>query len=107
MSCAVCGRAGRGFGFTQRRYDAAMQGACSIRCLDILAKRGGHVFKLNHYENQAIDAASEKAGAFLEGIGKTDLATLTGEEWRDLLSTVFVAATAQIQRLTDEDAVPF
>lgn len=65
------------------------------------------MYDLNHFEKQAVEAASEKAGAYLEEIGKTDLATMTGEEWRQLLSTVFVAATAQIQRLTDEDAVPF
>lgn len=78
-----------------------------MRCLDIIATRRGHMYKLNHFENQALDAASDKAGAFLEGIDKTDLATMSGDEWRELLATVFVAATAEIQRLTDEDAVPF
>ena len=107
MSCAICGRAYRGFGFTARRRDAPRQLACSMRCLDILNSRGGAVYDLNHFEKQAVEAASDKAGAYLEEIGKTDLSTLTGEEWRQLLSTVFVAATAQIQRLTDEDAVPF
>lgn len=65
------------------------------------------MYQLNHFEKKALDAASDKAGAFLEGVGKTDLATMTAEEWRELLATVFVSAAAEIQRLTDEDAVPF
>lgn len=109
MSCAVCGRAGRGYGFIVRW--GANKGqtlpACSMRCLDIIALEGRNMFKLNHFENQAIDAASDKAGAYLEKIGKIDLATLSAEEWYELLKTVFVASTAEIQRLTDEDAVPF
>lgn len=65
------------------------------------------MYQLNHFEKKALDAASDKAGTFLEGVGKTDLATMTAEEWRELLATVFVSAAAEIQRLTDEDAVPF
>ena len=65
------------------------------------------MYQLNHFENQAIEAASDKAGAFLDQLGKSDLATMTADEWRELLKTVFVSATAEIQRLTDEDAVPF
>jgi hypothetical protein len=108
MSCAVCGRAQRGFGWTNRARNNPIElGACSMRCLDIIATRGGKMYKLNHFESKALDAASDKAGAFLEGVGKSDLATMTAEEWRELLATVFVAATAEIQRLTDEDAVPF
>lgn len=65
------------------------------------------MYTLNHFEKQALAAASDKAGAFLEAVGKTDLATMSQQEWQQLLATVFVAATAEIQRLTDEDAVPF
>lgn len=113
MSCAVCGRGQRGFGWIDRSIRVApgeranIMGACSMLCLDIIARRRGRMHKLNHFENQAIDAASDRAGAYLEEIGKTDLASMTADEWRELLTTVFVSATAQIQRLTDEDAVPF
>lgn len=107
MSCAVCGRASRGFGWGFTNDNQPKRRACSMRCLDIIATRRGTMYKLNHFENQAIEAASDKAGAFLEQLGKSDLATMTTEEWRELLKTVFVSATAEIQRLTDEDAVPF
>lgn len=108
MSCAICGRASRGFVFIARwRPDRESYPACSIRCLDILALEQKNVFKLNHYENQAIEAASDRAGEYLDGLGKTDLAMMTPEEWRTLLETVFIAATGTIQRLADENAVPF
>lgn len=108
MSCSVCGRSGRGFAFTPRGWKAdAKLPACSMICLDILAREQRNVFKLNHFENQAIDAASDAAGEFLELLGKTDLATLTGDEWRELIQLVFVRSTATIQRLTDDGAVPF
>ena len=65
------------------------------------------MLSLTYYENEAIEAASDRAGAFLEEIGKTDLAAMTADEWRELLKTVFVAATARVQKLAEEEAVPF
>lgn len=106
MSCVVCGRDARGYGY-QRGTAAMRRRACSIMCLDILVVRGGDVLELTHFEKQAIDAASDAAGSYLEEIGKSDLATLTPEEWRHLLSLVFVRSTAEVQRLADEGAVPF
>lgn len=112
MSCTVCHRAARGYGYTPRRRDPFAEPpapctACSMRCLDILFRRNGHVLDLPHFEKQALDAASDAAGQHLERIGKTDLATMTGEEWHELLALIFVTAAAKIQRLTEEDAVPF
>lgn len=108
MSCSVCGRASRGFGWGKASArEPILLRACSMRCLDIISTRKGRMYKLNHFEDQALDAASEKAGVFLDDLGKSDLATLSPDEWRELLATVFVAATAKIQRLTEEDAVPF
>ena len=109
MSCAICGRASPGFGFSPPGWgnERAPLAACSMICLDILAREGRNMFKLNHYETPAIDAASDAAGEYLERIGKSDLATMSQDEWRELLKTVFVRSTATIQRLTDEGAVPF
>lgn len=108
MSCAICGRASVGYAFVTRwGPDRESYPACSLRCLDILALEQKNVFKLRHYENQAIEAASDRAGEYLDGLGKTDLATMTPEEWRTLIETVFITATGTIQRLADENAVPF
>lgn len=112
MSCAVCGRDQRGYGYGRpKSIDPFSKGqiwsACSIRCLDIIYVRGGDVFNLTHFEKQGIDAASAAAGEYLEQIGKTDLATMTPEEWNSLLSLIFVKTAAEIQRLSDENAVPF
>lgn len=112
MSCSVCGRARRGYGFQPPRPDVfadlpPRQFACSMICLEILYRKAGKVFSLNHFENQAIDAASEQAGGYLERIGKTDLSTLSAEEWLAFLQIVFVTATSTIQRLSNDQAVPF
>lgn len=109
MSCAVCGRASRGYGFTSRIGTAKhpRQPACSLLCLDTLYRKDGRVFDLHHWENQGLDAASDAAGEYLDKLGKTDFATMTGEEWRGLLQIVFVRSTGTIQRLATEGAAPF
>ena len=111
MSCAVCGRATIGLAYQKPSHDRfnkpPKRRACSMRCLDILFVKGGDVFQLHHFENQAIDAASDAAGEYLEKIGRSDLAQLSQEEWRALLQIIFVRSTATIQRLTEEGAVPF
>jgi hypothetical protein len=114
VSCAVCGRGSRGYGFRDPvpapGKPNTLYRACSLLCLDVIYHRwkmGEPMFNLTHYEERAIDAASDAAGEYLERIGKTDLASLTPNEWLGFLKTVFVTSTATIQRLTDEDAVPF
>lgn len=39
-------------------------------------------------ETEALSAGGETAGAYLESIDKTDLATLTGPEWSAFLGAV-------------------
>jgi hypothetical protein len=44
-------------------------------------------------EIEAIQAASQPAGEYLESIGKTDLATLDESEWLTLLEVIVTAYT--------------
>lgn len=113
MPCEVCRRDRSGLGF----YDPgqgpfiskAVQHACSMACLDIIHHywRTGEVLNPTHYEKEALATAGDKAGEYLESIGKTDLAQLTREEWATFLNTVFGTATDELRRLAEENAVPF
>jgi len=46
---------------------------------------GEMMLTFSENEEEAIDAGGAAAGAFLDGLDKTDLATLTGNEWRAFL----------------------
>jgi hypothetical protein len=50
-------------------------------------------------EIEAIEAASEPAGEFLENIGKTDLAELAEEEWLMLLEVIVTAYQDKLREL--------
>lgn len=57
-------------------------------------------------EAEAIAKGGEKAGAYLEGIGKTDLARLTGPEWAEFCRILFVATCEDLKRQAS-DAIPY
>lgn len=111
MMC-LCGRDSRGFGWSDpdvrnrpRGWESAkMFGACSMKCLDIICVLGGvdAVKNLTRFEEAAVEHASDKAGEYLDGLGKTDLAKLSRDEWLMLIYTVFTEATGFIQTASDE-----
>jgi len=114
MSCVVCLRDHRGPQFTDPVPDPfgpkpKPQRACSMGHLDVILMfwKAGKMFDPTPYERAALLIASDAAGEFLEATGKTDLATLSPEEWRSFLEVIFLSSTREIARLTDEDAVPF
>jgi hypothetical protein len=79
-----------------------------MRCLDIIFLRKGQVMTdLSDWEEKAIDHASDMAGEYLESLGKTDLATMTHEEWRALIAGVYLNATGKIQEFSASGDVPF
>ncbi len=63
--------------------------------------------ELDRYEQRARDAAGERAGAFLDAIGKTDLATLTPEEWATFLQQVLVGFEDELRRMLLARTAPF
>lgn len=62
---------------------------------------------LDAYETAARDEAGEMAGAYLDSLGKTDLASLTEEEWRTFLHQVIVGFEASLRRRFLARAAPF
>ncbi len=57
-------------------------------------------------EVRAIDAAGAAIGAFLEDLGKSDLAVLTSEEWLAFLSHAYVTVCVEVSKIW-ENEVPF
>lgn len=62
--------------------------------------------ELTPNEASATKAGGKKAGAYLEGIGKTDLATMSGEEWSAFCAAMVEGYVVDLQRQADE-YVPF
>ena len=62
---------------------------------------------LTYHEVRAVVAASDKAGAFLDSIGKTDLASLTETEWLKLWQTFLKEYSADMRERITSHAAPF
>lgn len=109
MSCAVCLRDGRGFAFQDpvpSAFPKPIYHACSMGHLDVVMAYWKVAQMLNptRHEQAAILLASDKAGEYLERLGKTDLVTLTQPEWMGLVQLIFEASTHEIGRLTDQES---
>ena len=102
-----CGREARGFAWRDpNNFARVLIGACSIDCLNIIVERSGIMTHVTDIEYAAVEAASENAGGFLDKLGKTDIATLTGEEWLDFILTTYMAVCNRVSELSRDD-VPF
>ena len=99
-----CGRTLRGFAWWKRGRE--MVPCCSMACLNIITKRNGDM-SLNVDEYEAVQAASDKVGEFLENIGKTDLAAMTREEWLDFLAHAYDCICTEARAKWDAGEVPF
>lgn len=110
MICDVCGRGARGFAYSPvaypntkgRVYTGSGGMACSLKCLEVIVQKHWDGKDFLPDENAAIEKGGKAAGAYLEQIGKTDLAAMTRDEWLDFLRT-FEAARSEALRLT----IPF
>ncbi len=61
---------------------------------------------LDPNERQAALAGGDAAGAYLDGIGKTDLAAMTEAEWGEFCGRLFAGACDALRKAAD-DEVPF
>jgi hypothetical protein len=69
---------------------------CSGWCMDARAQ-GKTMIDPTPYEQTAMENAGEQAGQYLEALGKTDLATLTAEEWATFINVVCTGYIDSIQ----------
>lgn len=87
-ACHVCQRAARGFGF--HKPPSAPRHYCSMEHLKMRDP--------NKQEQDALKNAGAMAGEYLDSIGKTDLATLTVEEWNTFIEC---AVTGFVEHLSE------
>lgn len=107
--CAICRRAPRGFGWfdplyrvSDPRRDRSRKHLCSGACQDICHRRRGMIDPTPN-EMAAMQAGGLLAGEYLESIGKSDLVTLTTEEWATLMEVVVTGYCDTLRDLAGDD----
>lgn len=106
--CWVCRRMSDGLGLGPPDHDKWNKNPRWV-CADCVAigKELRMVRNLNPYEMTARRDAGDKAGEYLDGIGKTDLADMTEEEWLTFLKTVIGEFGESLRRQVAELRAPF
>lgn len=80
--CACCARDSAGFGYTPKHGQPALIVCDDPQCLQI-ARETYHMKQdtFTRIERLAVEKGGEEAGEFLDAIGRTDLSTMTSDEW--------------------------
>ena len=106
--CAVCAPA-LGFGTTPQPHRGPVLWLCGNQaCLK--AGKKLHTMRADTLDNHEASAASEAgkiAAEFLEQIGKTDLALLTPDEWKEFLHRFVIAFEFAMRSRILGDEAPF
>lgn len=75
-----------------------MMWVCSQKCRSVALKTHEHLISddLAYYERLARETGGVMAGQYLDRLGKHDLRTLTPDEWRTFLHTIFDTYSANM-----------
>lgn len=106
--CAVCRRHAVCLGYAPKQGQPLIW-LCDNNECHAVAKRIYKMPKdqLDAYELGAIREAGNQAGAFLDEINKTDLATLDGDEWSEFLRRVVVGFEVTMRKRILDGSPPF
>lgn len=80
--CGCCGRSATGFGYAPRTGQSVLWVCDDPECLQLA--KDSYAMKQDQFsriESMAAGKGGEEGGAFLDDIGKTDLASLSPDEW--------------------------
>jgi Family of unknown function (DUF6511) len=104
--CAVCRRHAVWLGYPATARPAWL---CDDNCCHAAAKRIHDMppLLLDAYEIGSALEAGKLAGAYLDEIEKTDLATLSGDEWREFLRRIIIGFEQTMRRKILENEAPF
>lgn len=88
--CAVCARPAIGWGYASHSYRTVAADRIAWCCDDpecLAIARDSYAMKqieFGRIDTLATEDGGQKGGEYLDSIGKTDLATLTADEWAEL-----------------------
>lgn len=80
--CSCCGRSATGFGYAPKTGQAILWVCDDPQCLEIA--KDSYSMKQDQFsrlESLAAGKGGDEGGAFLDSIGKTNLESLTPDEW--------------------------
>ena len=104
--CGVCKRASAGFAFCAPQSQTPPVFFCSMLCSEVWMIAHRKKIELTRDEATAAIAGGKVAGAFLEQLGRTDLAQLSRVEWAEFCERLTRGYLAELQRQADAQ-VPF
>ena len=110
MSCAICGREARGFAFRDVAFpNSPILRACSMSHLILIqhANKVGEKVNITQYEQEAVELSMEAVGSYIEATGKSDLATMSVEEFKGLIACAFTTVAKHVGEICDVRSVPF
>ncbi|HTD74538.1 MAG TPA: DUF6511 domain-containing protein [Steroidobacteraceae bacterium] len=108
LICAVCRGQAWEQGYKPSRFRPGLW-ACHDTTCSLLLKKVWMMNKetLDGYEHKAALAAGDDAGAWLDGIGKSDLAALSKEEWEEFLGLIVIGFQSHMRRIIENGEAPF
>lgn len=102
-TCGLCGRLADGIGYAAGGRMPAVW-VCNDCGID-RARRATAMRDFDVVERKAFALAAQRAGQFLDTIGKTDFARLSTEEYEAFLKTFQTHFVEEIRRLVEGEAV--
>jgi hypothetical protein len=104
--CAVCNRGSAGFAFSAPGAHAAPAFFCSMHCSEVWMVAHRNKIVLTRDETTAALAGGKAAGAYIEQLGRTDMARLSRVEWAEFCERLTRGYLEELQRQADAQ-VPF
>lgn len=106
--CGSCGRSAVGYGYAPPHHNAPVLWTCDDpECLTIA--RNSYAMKQDEFtriESLAAGEGGAEGGAYLDQICKTDLASLTADEWYEFCRRI-VAGYRKALKTSLRDEAPF
>jgi hypothetical protein len=106
--CAVCRRQAMPLGYRPMPGMPALWVCQDAECQRAARKvYGMSTEDLTHAEQVAAEAGGDAAGQWLDSISKTDLATLTREEWAEFLRLIIDGYQCKLRHMMAHDYIPY
>jgi hypothetical protein len=104
--CAVCNRASAGFSFSAPDARTPTVFFCSMCCSEVWMVAHRMKIELIRDEVAAALAGGRAAGAYLDQLGRTDMAQLSRVQWAEFCERLTRGYLEELQRQADAQ-VPF